>query len=150
MPMKMLFAFLPLLLLLVGLFGLIVCRLKMDSAKHALLSADQREQWAKHDQINWGARLVFQFGYAVAGLIFIFTGWTVPTAVSAGWYLALGIITVVSAGLACARPETGLPLEQFPAPFVRRILRWYRLEAGFALLIGLSMLLLAADSFCLK
>ena len=148
--MKMLFAFLPLLLLLVSLIGLITCRLKMDSAKHALLSADQREQWAKHDQIKWGARLIFQGGDAVAGLIFIFTGWTVPTAVSAGWYLALGIVIVVSAGLSCARPEAGLPLAQLPPPFVRRILRWHRLEAFFALLIGLAMLLLGADSFCLK
>ena len=150
MPLKVLMAFLPLLLLLVSLIGLITCRLKMDSAKHELLSADQKTLWAEHNRMKWDARSLYQFGYGVAGLVFIFTGWTVPTSASVGWYLALGIFTVVAAGLACARPGAGLPLELLPPPFVRRILWWHRLEAGFAMLMGGGLLLLAADFFCLQ
>ena len=150
MPLKVLLTFLPLLLLLVSLIGLIVCRLKMDTAKHELLSADQKTLWAEQNRMKWDARSLYQFGYGAAGLVFIFTGWTVPTAASVGWYLALGILTVVSAGLACARPGAGLPLELYPVPFVRRILRWHRLEAVFALLMGTGLLLLATDFFCLK
>ena len=150
MPLKVLLTFLPLLLLLVSLIGLIVCRLKMDTAKHELLSTDQQTLWGEQNRMKWDARSLYQFGYGAAGLVFIFTGWTVPTSASVGWYLALGILTVVSAGLACARPGAGLPLELYPAPFVRRILRWHRLEAVFALLMGTGLLLLATDFFCLK